>query len=33
MKYKENWLHKTSYNSHTVKDKQTELGVWKDVGW
>jgi hypothetical protein len=31
--YKENWLYKTSYNSYTVKDKQTKLGVWTDVGW
>jgi hypothetical protein len=33
MTYKENWLYKTSYNSYTVKDKQTKLGVWMDVGW
>jgi hypothetical protein len=23
----------TSYNSYTVEDKQTKLGVWTDVGW
>jgi hypothetical protein len=28
-----NWLYKTSYNSYTVEDKQTKLGVWTDVGW
>jgi len=33
MAYKENWLYKTSYNSYTVEDKQTKLGVWTDVGW
>jgi hypothetical protein len=33
MTYKENGLCKTSYNSYTVKDKQTKLGVWTDVGW
>ena len=27
MTYKENWLYKTSYNSYTVEDKQTKLGV------
>jgi len=31
--YKENWLYKTNYNSYTVEDKQTKLGVWTDVGW
>jgi hypothetical protein len=33
IEYKENWLYKTGYNSYTVKDKQTKLGVWTDVGW
>jgi hypothetical protein len=33
MTYKENWLYKTSYNSCTVKDKQTKLGVRTDDGW
>jgi hypothetical protein len=33
MMCKENWLHKTSCNSYTVKDKQTKLNVWMDVGW
>jgi len=33
MKYKENWLYKTNYNSYTVKDNQMKLGVWTDVGW
>jgi len=33
MTYKENWLYMTSYNSYTVEAKQTELGVWMDVGW
>jgi hypothetical protein len=33
MTYKVNWLHKRSYNSYTVEDNQTELGVWMDVGW
>jgi hypothetical protein len=31
--YKEFWLYKTSYNSHTVEDKQTKLSVWTDVSW
>jgi len=31
--YKENWLYKTSYNSYTVEDKHTKLGVWTDIGW
>jgi hypothetical protein len=30
--YKENWLYKTSYNSYTVENKRTKLGVWTDVG-
>jgi len=25
--YKENLLYKTNYNSYTVEDKQTKLGV------
>jgi hypothetical protein len=33
MTYKESWFYKTSYNSSDVKDKQTNLGVWADVGW
>ena len=33
MTYKENLIYKTSYNSYTVEDKQTKLGVWTDVGW
>jgi len=33
MMYKENWLYKASYNSHTVEDKQTKRGEWTDVGW
>jgi hypothetical protein len=33
MTYKENWLYKKIYNSYTVEDKQTKLGVWTDVGW
>jgi hypothetical protein len=33
MMYKETWLNKTSYNSHTVDDKQTKLGLCTDVGW
>jgi len=33
MKYKENWLYRTSCNSYTVEDKQTKLGVWTDIGW
>jgi len=33
MTYKETWLYKTGYNSYTVKDKQTKLSVWTDVGW
>jgi hypothetical protein len=33
MTYKENWLYKTNYNSNTVEDKRTKLGVWTDVGW
>jgi len=28
-----NGLYETSYNSYTVEDKQTNLGVWTDVGW
>jgi len=27
MTCKENYLYKTRYNSHTVEDKQTKLGV------
>ena len=30
--YKENWFYKTGYNSYTVEDKQTKLGVWMDIG-
>jgi hypothetical protein len=34
MMYKENGLYQTSsYNSYTVENKQTKLGVWTDVGW
>jgi len=33
MTYKDNWHHKTSYNSYIVEDKQTKLCVWTDVGW
>jgi hypothetical protein len=32
MMYKENRLYKTSYNSYTVKDKQTKLDEWTDTG-
>jgi hypothetical protein len=31
--HKENLLYKTNYNSYTVKEKQTKLGVWTRVGW
>jgi hypothetical protein len=33
MTYKGNWLYTTSYNSYTVKDKQTRLSMWTDVSW
>jgi hypothetical protein len=33
MTYKEKWLYKTSYNSYTVEDEQTKLGVWVGVVW
>jgi hypothetical protein len=33
MTYRENWLHKTSYNLYNVKDKQTKLCVWTDDNW
>jgi len=28
MTYKGNWLYKIIYDSYTVEDKQTKLGVW-----
>jgi len=31
--YKENRLFKTSYNSYTVENKRTKLGVWTGDGW
>jgi len=30
---KKNWLYRTSYNLYAVKDKQTKICVWTDVGW
>jgi hypothetical protein len=33
MTYKWNWLHKISYDSYTVKDKQMKFSAWTDVGW
>jgi hypothetical protein len=31
--HKENWHYKANYNSNSVEEKQTKLGVWTDVGW
>jgi len=33
MTSKGNWLYKISYDSYTVEDKQTKLGVWTHICW